>query len=116
PAPDRLVVHGLRPSEAFNGKEYPGPGGAVTGARESPAAPVARTAIRAVNGLELLQRAPRAHRDAGQWRLRQVRPHLRRFAQPLVQALQQRPTPGEHDAAVHDVRGELRRGAVEGLL
>src|SRR5204863_3818848 len=30
--------------------------------------------------------------------------NLRLLAQPLVEALEQRPTPGEHDPTVHDVR------------
>ena len=41
---------------------------------------------------------------------------LRLFTQALVQALQEASAPGEHDAAVHDVARQLRRGAVERLL
>src|SRR5438874_7976747 len=73
---------------SVNGKEYPGPGGAVTGARGSTAPAVSRAAVGAVDGLELLQRASRADRHAGQRRLGQVRRHLRLLAQPLVEAVQ----------------------------
>src|SRR3954447_7953578 len=79
--------------------------------------PVARVAlVGTVDRLELLERPPRANGDARQRRLGQVRGHLGLVPQPLVQPLQQRPAAREHDATVHDVRGKLGRGAVEGLL
>src|SRR5215218_793600 len=81
-----------------------------------PAAVVRAVAVRAVDRLELLERAARAHRDASQRGLRAVRGHLRLVAQPLVEALEQRAAAGEHDPAVHDVRGQLGRRAVERLL
>ncbi len=40
--------------------------------------------------------------------------HARLVADPLVEAEQQGAAAGEHDAAVHDVAGELGRGLVEG--
>src|SRR3954452_23740584 len=81
----------------------------------SPAA-VARVLVGPVDRLELLQRPAGAHCHAGQWRLGQMRRHLGLGAQPLVQPLQQRPAARKHDATVHDVRGQLGRRAVEGLL
>src|SRR5579875_1496089 len=42
--------------------------------------------------------------------------HLRLVTQPLLDPLQQGPAAGEHDPAVHDVGGELGRGAIERLL
>jgi len=42
--------------------------------------------------------------------------HLGLVAQPVVEPLEECAAAGEHDPAVHDVRGELRRGAVERLL
>src|SRR5687767_6422823 len=77
---------------------------------------VARVLAGAVDHVELLQRAPGADRDTGQRRLGQMAWHLGLVAQPLVEALQQRAATGQHDPTVHDVRGELRRGAVQGLL
>src|SRR6266851_2365111 len=81
-----------------------------------PSAPVARGAIGAVDRLELLERAARADGPAGQRGFGQVGGHLRLLAQAHVESLQERSAPGEHDSAVHDVRGELRRGAVQRLL
>src|SRR3954454_3400083 len=69
---------------------------------------IAIVAVGAVDCLELLERASGSDRDARQRRLGAVRGHLRLLAQPLVQALEQRAAAGEHDAAVHDVRGQLR--------
>ena len=66
--------------------------------------------------LELLEAAPGADGDAGERALGEVHGHLRLVPQPLVEALQQRAAAGEHDAAVHDVRGELRRRLVERRL
>ena len=54
----------------------------------------------------------RGHR--GQRVLGDVHRHAGLVAQPLVEAAQQRAAAGEHDAAVHDVAGELGRGLVEG--
>src|SRR3954468_24995405 len=83
----------------------------------SPGPPVARVvAVRAVDRLELLQRAARAHRDAGQRRLRAMGGHLRLLAQSLIHALQQRSAAGEHDAAIHDVRRQLGGSPVQRLL
>src|SRR5919109_3151494 len=90
--------------------------GAADSLATSPAAVVRAVAIRAVDRLELLERAPRADRDAGQRRFRAVRGHLRLVAQPLVEALEERAAAGEHDPAVHDVGGQLGRRAVERLL
>src|SRR3954454_14610371 len=42
--------------------------------------------------------------------------HLGLVAQPVVESLQQGATTGKHDPAVHDVRRELGRSAVERLL
>ena len=42
--------------------------------------------------------------------------HVSFAAQALVEAAQQGTAAGEHDSAIHDVRGELRRRAVERLL
>src|ERR687895_1570340 len=83
-----------------------------------PSAPPARSGILvgAVDRLELLEAAARAHRHAGERRLGQVGGHLRLVAQALVEPLQQRAAAREHDAAVHDVAGQLRRRAVERLL
>src|SRR3954452_2624557 len=79
--------------------------------------PVARVAlVGTVDRLELLERPSRANGDARQRRLGQVRGHLGLVPQPLVESLQQRAPAREHDATVHDVRGKLGRGAVEGLL
>src|SRR3954465_5729687 len=85
----------------------------------SPGPPVAVTrlvAVRTVNGLELLERTPGADRDAGQRRLGAMGGHLRLLAQPLVDPLKERAAAGEHDAAVHDVRRQLGRSAVERFL
>src|SRR4029079_1080854 len=95
------------------------PGTAIASAADSLAtlpAMVPAVAVRAVERLDLLERPARPDRDAGQRRLRAVRGHLRLVAQALVQALQERAAAGEHDPAVHDVRRELGRRAVEGLL
>src|SRR5918997_948258 len=83
-----------------------------------PSAPPARSGILvgAVDGLELLEAATRAHRHAGERRLGQVCGHLRLVAQALVEPLQEGAAAGEHDAAVHDVARQLRWGAVERLL
>src|SRR3954452_15157695 len=42
--------------------------------------------------------------------------HLGLVAQPVVESLQQGAATGKHDPAVHDVRRELGRSAIEGLL
>src|SRR5215207_4522183 len=80
--------------------------------------PSARSGIlvAAVDRLELLEAAAGADRDTGQRRLGQVRRHLGLVAQAVVQPLEERAAAGEHDPTVHDVRGKLRRGAVERLL
>src|SRR5262249_23681172 len=88
---------------AFTGQSNPGPGARSQTARRhgrrlretSPAAAVARGAIRAVDRLELLERAAGADCHARQRRFRQVRGHLRLLAQTLVESLQQRASPGE---------------------
>ena len=59
---------------------------------------------------------PGADRDAGERALGEVDRHLRLVAQPLVEAGEERAAAGEHDAAVHDVRGELGRRLVERRL
>src|SRR5665647_71264 len=66
--------------------------------------------------IELLEILAGAHSHARERRLRQMHRHLRLFAQALGQTLQQRPAAGEHDPAVHDVAGKLRRRLVEGRL
>src|SRR6266542_1117721 len=81
----------------------------------SPAA-IAGVLARAVGCLELLERSPGTDRHARERGFRQVARHLRLVPKALVEALQQRSSPGQHDAAVHDVRRELRRRAVERLL
>ena len=73
-------------------------------------------AVRAVDRLELLEAAARADRDARERALGEVHGHLRLVAEPLVEPLQQRAAAGEHDAAIHDVRGELGRRLVERRL
>src|SRR4029079_6417418 len=85
----------------------------------SPGPPVAVTrvvAVRTVNGFELLQRTPGADRDTRQRRLGAMGGHLRLLAPPLVDPLQERPAAGEQDAAIHDVRRQFGRSAVERLL
>src|SRR5665647_365798 len=62
--------------------------------------------------IELLEILAGAHSHARERRLRQMHRHLRLFAQALGQTLQQRPAAGEHDPAVHDVAGKLRRRVV----
>src|SRR5919199_190744 len=81
-----------------------------------PAAASGVVAVRAVDRLELLERAPGADRHARERRLGQVRRHLGLVAQALVEPLEQRAAAGHHDPAVHDVGRELRRRAVERLL
>src|SRR5665648_1180635 len=66
--------------------------------------------------IELLEILARTYGHAGERRLRQMHRHLRLVAQALRQTLEQRPAAGQHDAAVHDVTGELRRRLVEGRL
>src|SRR3954447_11804184 len=75
-----------------------------------------RVPAHSVDGLELLERAARAHRHAGERRLGELRRHLTLLAKALIHALKQGPATGERDSAVHDVAGELRRGAVQGVL
>src|ERR1700730_9230825 len=94
----------------------PPQGAPLEGDYRLPAAPVTRRAVRAMDRLELLERPAGADGDAGERGLGEVRRHLRLLPQPLVEALQQRAATGQHDAAVHDVRGELRRRAIERLL
>src|SRR5215211_7869329 len=101
---------------ARGGYRRPRRSGGADSLATGPAAVVRAVAVRAVDRLELLERAARAHRDASQRGLRAVRGHLRLVAQPLVEALEQRAAAGEHDPAVHDVRGQLGRRAVERLL
>src|SRR5215207_9663595 len=80
--------------------------------------PSARSGIlvAAVDRLELLEAAAGADRHTRERRLGQVRGHLRLVAQAVVEPLEERAAAGEHDAAVHDVRGQLRRRAVERFL
>ena len=63
--------------------------------------------------VELLETAAGADGDARQGRLGEVHGHVRLVAQALVEAEQQRAAACEHDAAVHDVGGELGRRLVE---
>src|SRR6185312_5109162 len=122
--PDSLVIHlgDYLPSSSEENRPTEYPRGeetwlvAIPRAGPSPAPAVAGGAVGAVDRLELLQRAARADRDAGQRGLGEMRGHLRLLAQALVEALKQRAPAGQHDAAVHDVGGELRRRAVERLL
>src|SRR6185295_14983088 len=72
--------------------------------------------VAAVDRLELLEAAAGAHRHTRERRLGEVRRHLRLVAEAVVQALEEGAAAGEHDPAVHDVRGELGRGPVERLL
>src|SRR3954447_25317526 len=81
----------------------------------APAA-VAGILVGAMDDFELLQRPAGAHRDTGQRRLGQMRRHLGLLAKAIVQPLQQGTTPGEHDAAIHDVGCELGRGSVQRFL
>src|SRR4051812_9804017 len=80
------------------------------------AAPVRVRLVRPVDRVELLQRPAGADGDAGERALGQVHRHLRLGADPVGQALKQRSPAGEHDAAIHDVGGELGRRLVERLL
>ena len=66
--------------------------------------------------LELLEAAARADGDAGERTLGKMHRHLRLVAQPLVEALEERSAPGEHDAAVHDVGRQLGGRLVERRL
>src|SRR4051812_1881622 len=84
----------------------------VLAATVATVAPAGAGAIRAVDRLELLEAPPGADRDAGQGTLREVHRHLRLMPEALVEAVQERASAGEHDAAVHDVCGELRRRLV----
>src|SRR5581483_4062180 len=88
-------------------------GALLDGSRQAPAVGVA---AHPVDDLELLERATRAHRDAGERRLGEVGGHLALVAEPLVEALKERAPAGQRDSAVHDVPGQLRRRAVERLL
>src|SRR5207244_7145720 len=74
---------------------------------------VAPRAGAAVDRLELLEAASGANGDTRQRRLREVYRHLRLVPKPLVEVREQRAAAGEHDPAVHDVRGELGRRLVE---
>src|SRR3954453_7610763 len=76
----------------------------------APAA-VAGILVGAMDDFELLQRPAGAHRDTRQRRLGQMAWHLGLLAKAIVQPLQQRTAPGEHDAAIHDVGCELGRGS-----
>src|ERR1700754_4676236 len=73
-------------------------------------------AVGFMDGLELLEASTASDRDAGERRLRAMGRHLCLISQTLVEPLEQAAAAGEHDAAVHDVRGELRRRAVQRLL
>ncbi len=66
--------------------------------------------------VELFEAAARPDGDAGERRLGEMNRHVRLVPEALVEPLQQRAAAGEHDAAVHDVRRELRRGLVERRL
>src|SRR2546425_1629595 len=78
--------------------------------------PVTRILTRPVDCLELLERAPRPHRHAGERRLGEVARHLGLVSQTLVEALEKRSTASQHDPAIHDVGRKFGRGAVERLL
>src|SRR3954469_11823657 len=100
-----LLMPGFTPPQRRRGA------GSAAGA----VAPLAR-ALGAWDRLELLETATRAHGNARERAFGEVHGHLRLVPQPLVETLQQRSTTGEHDAAIHDVRGELGRGLVERRL
>src|SRR5689334_4695550 len=70
-------------------------------------------ALRAVDDLELLEAAAGADRHAGQRALRKVHRHVRLVTEALVEPVQERAAAGQDDAAVHDVRTELRGRLVE---
>ena len=72
--------------------------------------------LAAVDRLELLEAAAGADRDAGERGLGEVHGHLGLVAEALVEPGQERAAAGEHDAAVHDVGGELGRRLVERRL
>jgi hypothetical protein len=65
---------------------------------------------------KLLQRVPGADHHAGEGRLGNLDRKSGLLAQPLVQADQERAPAGKDDAHLHDVGGQLRRGALERLL
>ena len=100
PAPaDLLAVH-ARPGQRRRARRRP-----------------VRVAVHPVDHLELLERAARSRPRRRSAATRSSwRGHLALLAHPLVHALQQRAAAGEGDAAVHDVAGELGRGAVERVL
>src|SRR6185436_9545681 len=58
--------------------------------------PIAGVLARAVDHVELLERAARADRHACQRRLGEMAWHLGLVAQALIQSLQQRASPGQH--------------------
>src|SRR2546430_17409959 len=83
------------------------------------AAAVARAGagpVRAMDRLELLQAPAGADGHARQRALREMDRHLGLVPESLVEAGQQRASPGEDDPAVHDVRRELGRRLVERRL
>src|SRR5918999_2437062 len=69
--------------------------------------PVAVVAVAAVDGLELLERAARPHCNTRERGLGAVGGHLRLVPQALVEPLEEQAAAGQHDAAVHDVGGQL---------
>src|SRR4051794_28629846 len=83
----------------------------------APLPPVAMVrAVGLVDGLELLEAAATADRDARQRGLGAVGGHLRLLAEALVEALKEATAAGEHDAAIHDVGGRRGRRAAQRLL
>src|SRR5271165_4526347 len=65
---------------------------------------------------ELLKAHPAAERDAVEWVRGDDDRHVRLGLEAVVEPVQQGSAARQHDALLHDVRGELRRRPVEGHL
>ena len=57
--------------------------------------------------VELLEAAPEPTATHVSGDSREMHRHVRFVPEPLVEAPEQRAAAGEHDTAIHDVRGEL---------
>src|SRR5512133_3700661 len=78
--------------------------------------PAARAHQDALQDLELFEALPRAEHHRLQRRVGDPDRHAGLVTETLVQPAQEGPSAREHDAAVHDVRRELRRRSVERRL
>src|SRR5206468_8469690 len=75
--------------------------------------PAARAHQDALEDLELFEALPRAEHHRLQRRVGDPDRHPGLVTEPLVQPAEERAAAGEHDAAIHDVRGELGWGPIE---